>query len=450
MKAPVIYKIRNVVNQKFYVGSTTDTRERFRVHRNRLRRGAHHCPHLQAAWNKYGEDCFKFEIVETVPTTEELFTAEDRWLDAHFGKPYCYNAGRSAEAPMRGRSGKLHPNYGKVWGPEFRAKISEAAKRQWASADPRTGFIHSDETKAKISAKVQAALAEGRGGKFIPTEETRRKMSEALKGNQCAKGYKRTVAEREAIRQRTLGNTNWLGKRHSEESIALMSRAVRAVTPEGVEHEFIGLNTMSRAVGVHLPTLIRACKTGKPVRSGKLAGWVLSYADAPQNQPPEIPPEFAHLPRTRQLAIKQGAKFYFTGSPCSKGHLAPRHRKGGCTECLKEQHNADNAKRNDKLVYSHYSRTNTSLGIIYTDAPEASNSRWPAVLEYRGVRWGRYELHTDVFRLPEDLECAIEQMFRAGKKNTSLCAGFWDSVVDSFPPNVETALRSIWTKICGA
>ena len=73
----VIYKIRNVVNGKFYVGSTINQKDRFRNHRRLLRKNRHHCAHLQAAWNKYGEDCFKFEVIEHDIPVGALQAAED-------------------------------------------------------------------------------------------------------------------------------------------------------------------------------------------------------------------------------------------------------------------------------------------------------------------------------------------------------------------------------------
>ena len=82
----VIYKIRNVVNGKFYVGSTVDSRVRFQTHRRNLKKGKHQSPHMQAAWNKYGEDCFKFEVVEVVESSENLLVAEQKWLDEHAGE----------------------------------------------------------------------------------------------------------------------------------------------------------------------------------------------------------------------------------------------------------------------------------------------------------------------------------------------------------------------------
>jgi group I intron endonuclease len=278
MKEPVIYKIRNVVNNKFYVGSTTSTRERFRNHRKMLRGNRHHCLHLQASWNKYGEDCFKFEVVETAVSEEMLWQVEDRWLDENFGKPHCYNSGRSAAAPMRGRTGELSPNYGRVWGQEFKDRVSDGVKALYAadpSSHPRLGKQHTEEAKAKISAKVQQAVAEGRGGAFIPSDETRQKMSEALKGNQNALGYKRTDAEREAIRQRTLGNKNFLGKKHTEEAKQKLRKKVLEQTSGQV---YDSLTAVLDHYEMTMPTLRRALVSGKPITKGKFAGLLFVYA----------------------------------------------------------------------------------------------------------------------------------------------------------------------------
>lgn len=278
MKEPVIYKIRNVVNNKFYVGSTTNTRERFRTHRSRLRKGTHHCRHLQASWNKYGEDCFKFEVQEVVENATKLWEAEARWLTEHYGKAYCYNAGSSPDAPMRGRFGASNPKYKVPIAEEQKAAISATLKAFYAedpNNHPRVGKLHTEETKAKISAKVNQAIAEGRGGAFIPSEETRQKMSEALKGNQNALGYKRTDAEREAIRQRTLGNQNFLGKKHTEESKQKMRKSVVERTSGQV---FDSLTAVLAHYQMTMPTLRRALVAGKPITKGKFAGLVFVYA----------------------------------------------------------------------------------------------------------------------------------------------------------------------------
>ena len=273
----VIYKIINLVNDKFYVGSTINKKVRFRQHRKLLRGNRHHCKHLQAAWNKYGEAKFNFVVIEEVSSNLSLQEVEDCYLKEHVGKEYCYNSGYRSDAPWRHAPAEATPNFGRTMKEEQKEKISTALKEFYAEDyfnHPRVGKSHSEETRAKISAKVQTSLAEGRGGKFIPSAETRQKMSDALKGNQSAKGYKRTDAEREAIRQRTLGNQNWLGKKHTEESRAKMSKQIH-VMPDDIV--LPSLTAVLDKYGLKMPTLNRALKSGNPISKGKMAGYSFKY-----------------------------------------------------------------------------------------------------------------------------------------------------------------------------
>jgi len=54
-----------------------------------------------------------------------------------------------------------------------------------------------------------------------------------------------------------------------------------------------------------------------------------------------------NLPKTRQEAKAIGAKYYFTGEPCKRGHIAPRKTKGACVECLKVEWEKANTTRAD-------------------------------------------------------------------------------------------------------
>ena len=272
----VIYKIVNLVNDKFYVGSTINKKVRFRQHRKLLRGNKHHCKHLQAAWNKYGENKFDFVVIEEVPETRALQEVEEIYLVQHVGKNYCYNAGYGANAPWRNAPAHKTPNYGKTMSEAAKAALSTSAKRQWAVSDPRTGKSHTAETKALISAKVQISLAEGRGGRFIPSEETRRKMSEALKGNQCAKGHIRSEKHRRRLSEANKGNQNWLGKHHSEESRLKMSKRVLEVS---TNTEFPSLTAVLQHYGMTMPTLRRALVSGSSITKGKFTGLLFRYVD---------------------------------------------------------------------------------------------------------------------------------------------------------------------------
>lgn len=115
-----IYKITCTANGKVYIGSTTKIRKRWGWHRNDLRRGVHHNRHLQFAWNKYGEQCFEFEILEMVMFAEYLHDREQHWLDHYqaYDADKGFNHGKVARAPWLGR---LHSD-------ETKQKLSDRAK----------------------------------------------------------------------------------------------------------------------------------------------------------------------------------------------------------------------------------------------------------------------------------------------------------------------------------
>lgn len=113
-----VYKITNLTNGKIYVGSSVNVLSRFKNHRYDLRKGRHHCVPLQRAWVKYGEDSFKFEVLEEVESPDDLYVAENLLLDEHYGKPHCYNTGTRAGAAFLGRT---HTD-------EAKQKVSDALK----------------------------------------------------------------------------------------------------------------------------------------------------------------------------------------------------------------------------------------------------------------------------------------------------------------------------------
>ena len=100
-KVQCIYKIENLLNGKCYVGSTINKRKRWSDHKKGLRNNKHHNAHLQNSWNKYGQDNFKFKIIEKVDNVDNLLKREQHWIDtlqvANRKKGYniCPTAGNS-------------------------------------------------------------------------------------------------------------------------------------------------------------------------------------------------------------------------------------------------------------------------------------------------------------------------------------------------------------------
>lgn len=80
-RKPCIYLIENLKNGKKYIGQTNRSfDERKRNHISKLRRGIHDNAYLQSAWNKYGEENFKFKIILSCGT-EDLDILERKFIN---------------------------------------------------------------------------------------------------------------------------------------------------------------------------------------------------------------------------------------------------------------------------------------------------------------------------------------------------------------------------------
>jgi len=105
-----IYKITNLINKKFYIGSSKDIDFRWNHHKQWLNGKYHDNPKLQNAWNKYGEDKFIFEIIEETGSNQEtLFERENYYLSTL--KPYERSIGYNICSKAEGGDNITHnPN----------------------------------------------------------------------------------------------------------------------------------------------------------------------------------------------------------------------------------------------------------------------------------------------------------------------------------------------------
>lgn len=75
-----IYQIKNLVNDKVYIGQSINIKGRWSEHKTHLKYNKHHNIHLQKAWNKYGRENFKFSILEEC-NKEDLDFKEIFWIN---------------------------------------------------------------------------------------------------------------------------------------------------------------------------------------------------------------------------------------------------------------------------------------------------------------------------------------------------------------------------------
>ena len=239
-----IYKIINVINNKFYVGSAVNFVERKRKHWWMLRKGTHANKHLQAAWIKYGEQAFVFVVVEDLPDDIDLLAAENVWLKEHVGKGHCYNLATNATAPTLGWYGEKNPMWGKTFSHTEEAKIKIAAAS--------TGRKHTPEDIEKIRRHLIGKPK---------SAEVRAKISATLSGE---------------------GN-HWYGKKRPDHG-AKVSRAVVATKSDGQQVQYASIQALREATGMKPPSVNRALKSGAPLKRGPYVGWSFKYLDAPLAQ----------------------------------------------------------------------------------------------------------------------------------------------------------------------
>lgn len=192
-----IYLWINLVNGKKYVGQTQYFYNRMTQYKNV---GA--TPYLQHAINKYGIDNFDIEIIEKIPV-EKLDEREQYWMDYYKsyepdkGYNICQFASTSRGRKHRPESiqklkdvkhywvlkGELNPMYGKKHPPEWRENHSNWLKNKWATDENYREFWvnkMSGENNYFYGKRLVGEL-NGMYGKQH-SEETRRKISEANKG----------------------------------------------------------------------------------------------------------------------------------------------------------------------------------------------------------------------------------------------------------------------------
>lgn len=185
-----VYKIRNIVNNKFYLGSSKEIEKREQRHFRDLRNGVHHNLHLQRAFDKYGEKKFKFE---NLLECDDYIEVEQNMLN-EINYNNCYNLSKNATG---GDLISYHPNKRDIV-----QRISSTLKKKHSNGEINLPDITGDKnpnwkggkTFCKCGNRISSyaktcAKCRDRGGKNNPffgkkhSKEFKQKLSKMRKGS---------------------------------------------------------------------------------------------------------------------------------------------------------------------------------------------------------------------------------------------------------------------------
>lgn len=232
-----IYKITNLVNDRFYIGSTFNFYERFIQHRADLRKNKHNNQFLQNSWNKYGEENFSFAIMEVVSNIDDLLIREQHWLDETNSYNRCvgYNIAKNAKAPM---TGLKHSN-------EAKEKISKVHKGKIISEEQKEkasnfhkGKTISDLQKEQIRHSVHEYWTEEKRNEHsLLIKEIRKNNPEISKKISIAnKGKSKNISDEERIRRsESKKGSNHHNAKLSEETV----REIKLLLLNGTKQKVI-------------------------------------------------------------------------------------------------------------------------------------------------------------------------------------------------------------------
>ena len=134
-----VYEIRNS-NGWSYIGCSKNIERRWNEHRKSLENNSHINPHLQNAWNKYGESEFEWNVLLELDSENTMFLEEAKMIES---SDMLYNI---AKGGTGGDTFTNNPNK-----EEYRKNLSEASKKRYQRVGEREkGNVFTNLTKEEL------------------------------------------------------------------------------------------------------------------------------------------------------------------------------------------------------------------------------------------------------------------------------------------------------------
>ena len=176
-----IYYIKNMINDKYYIGQSVDIKRRWIEERCQLNRDEDAWnTHLQASWKLYGKENFEFYVIEICPT-EQLDEREQFWINFYDAYYNGYNQslggggtrGWNHTEETRKKLSEVHKQ--KIT-EERRQQMSEISKELWDNLEHRKNMSDfkkawwaNPENREKMSGKNSSSYGKpGKKGKDNP------------------------------------------------------------------------------------------------------------------------------------------------------------------------------------------------------------------------------------------------------------------------------------------
>ena len=254
-----VYKISNTLchEGKYYIGYSCNIKQRLQKHKSTLRGGNHCNIRMQRAYEKYGSDCFDYEILQECENEEEAKYIELSYLEDLTIRDKLYNLHYNSSG---GDMLTFHPDRKQIIEKrvkEQKEQISKMTKEErqerWGQSGEKNGMYgrtHTDEVKKRLSISIKCREPPFKGKQH--SEETKLYLSKVRKGKYTGK------------------DNPFFGKQHSEEtkqklresSLGHIPTNAREILIDG--EIYISATDAGRQINVCTATILHRIKSPNP------------------------------------------------------------------------------------------------------------------------------------------------------------------------------------------